>query len=142
MALWTAEVFVDSSVGTIRPTVEAGTAHGARQQIERLYGPVTQIVNLREVRGGGGGGSSSSGGSGCGLLFGVLLLIAAAGLGAFDSDEKKPKPTIDQRTEQFTFPTSPAEAEPQAPQAPPEPLFRDYPTPPPSYCITENFEPC
>lgn len=142
MALWTAEVFVDSSVGTIRPTVEAGTAHGARQQIERLYGPVTQIVNLREVRGGGGGSSSSSGGGGLG--FAVLLLIGAAAIGSLGDDDK-PTPTIDQRPaiEQSSTPTRPSEFPSFEPPAEPqEPLFRDYPTPPPSYCVTENFEPC
>lgn len=78
---WSAEVFVDSKTGTIHPTVEANTIQGAKQQIERIYGPVTQIVNLREVpRNRGGGGSSSSEGGGLGALLGLVVLIGAGAM--------------------------------------------------------------
>ena len=110
MARWTAKVFVDSTVGEITANVEAGTFEGAEQQIRRIYGPVTQIVNLRQVNGGGGGGSSS-GGSGCLGLLVVVGIIAAAIGGGGDSDEKKnlpmnPPETIQQPQSQvFEQPT-------------------------------------
>jgi len=92
---WTAEVFVDSSVGSINPVVEAGTLHGAKQQIERLYGPVTQISNIQELpRDNGGRSSSTGGGGGLGGLLGFVVLIGAgvviAGGGGGDSSTPSP----------------------------------------------------
>ena len=51
----------------------------------------------------------------------------------------------DDKTPTETYQTAPMERvqtapAPVAPVA--EPQFRDYASPPPSYCITENFEPC
>lgn len=135
MARWTAEVFVDSTVGSITASVEAATPSGAEQQIRRIYGPVQQIVNLREVRGGGGGSAPEPGGCG-----GVLLLILAAiCIGVFAGGEKKNLPSTP--PESLSQPKSRVVQSP-APVAAEEPQFRDYPTPPPSYCVTENFEPC
>ena len=50
LRLWTAQVFMGSSIGEITVQVQAGTHHGAKQQIYALYGDqVEQIVNLREI---------------------------------------------------------------------------------------------
>ena len=136
MARWTAEVFVNSDVGTIHPTVEASTFHGARDQIERIYGPVTQIVNLRQVNERRGGGGSASEPGGCGGV--ILLILGAIIIGALGGGEKEGRPSTP--PESLSQPQSRV-AEPYTPAAP-EPMFRDYPTPPPSYCVTENFEPC
>ena len=131
MALWTAEVFVNSDVGTIRPTVEASTFHGARDQINRIYGPVTQIVNLREVNTRSGGGSSSEPG-GCG---GVLLLVIGAILvGVFAGGEKENRPSTP--PESLSQPQSYV-----APPSQPDPQFESYANPP-GPCVTDNFEPC
>ena len=67
-------------------------------------------------------------------VLGLLFLAFIVGMCAPDDDKK-----------------SPSERPQAAPQervvesytpATPEPQFRDYASPPPSYCITENFEPC
>ena len=127
MARWTAEVFVDSTVGSITANVEAGTHQGAVQQIERIYGPVQQIANVREVSS-RGGGSAPSGGSGCGSA--ILFILAAICIGVFSGGEKD---------------TSPSET-PQA--APMERVAEPYQPSTPSYanppgpCVTVNFEPC
>jgi len=92
MARWTAKVFVDSTVGEITANVEACTHEGARQQIERIYGPTQQIVNLRQVNGGNGGGGSSSGGAGCLPLLVIVGIIAAA-IGGGGTNEKQNRPT-------------------------------------------------
>lgn len=133
MARWTAQVFVDSNVGQITAEVEASTPQGAEQQINRIYGPVQQIVNLRQSnsRSFGGGGSAPSGGSGCAGLFWIIVGIIVLGMFGGGEDDKTPSsPSV--RPSQQTM------------VAPPTPkvdaAFRDYPTP--SYCITENFEPC
>jgi hypothetical protein len=80
MATWTAEVFVNSSVGRINTEVEAATFQGAKQQIYAKHGDVQQIVNLREVRSGGNSSSYDSGDVGGYLalgafLFGIWLLV-------------------------------------------------------------------
>jgi len=72
MATWTAEVFVNSSVGRINTEVEAATFQGAKQQIYAKHGDVQQIVNLREVRS-GGNSSSNSGDVGGYLILGAIL---------------------------------------------------------------------
>ena len=130
MALWTAEVFVNSDVGTIRPTVEASTFHGARDQINRIYGPVTQIVNLRQVNTNNGGGSSSSGGSGCTTFLGFIVLCVMVGSAIFggDGDSKRPS----------TPPQSPSVERTIAPAPVDVPSYAN----PPGPCVTDNFEPC
>ena len=132
MARWTAKVFVDSSVGEINPIVEAGTPHGAQQQIERIYGPVTQIVNLRQVNE-RSGSASEPGGCG-GVVFLVIAAIAAGAIfGGGKDDTKRPS----------TPPESLSQPQSMVPSRPSEtPQFENYETPPPSYCVTENFEPC
>ena len=136
MATWTAQVFVDSSVGEITATVEAGTYHGAIQQIERIYGPVQQITNVRESYNRGGGGGSSASGGGCLPVLGLLALVIIGGVASTGGDDDTPTESPQyapvERVQSAPAPVAPA-AEPQ---------FRDYASPPPSYCITENFEPC
>lgn len=71
--------------------------------------------------------SRNRGGGGCGTF--LLLIIGAVGLGVLGAGGDK---------------TEPAPAPTPAPieRVAPEPQFRDYASPPPSYCVTENFEPC
>ncbi len=131
---WTAKVFVNSQVGEIDAEVYASTIPGARQQIRAKYGDFQQIYNLREERLPSGGGSSSSGGSGCLALLGLGALIIIGGLaGGGDNDNYTPIETPQ---------AAPVERVQAAPVPTAEPQFRDYASPPPSYCITENFEPC
>lgn len=84
------------------------------------------------------GGSSSvsvSSGSGClpvlGMLF-VAIMIGVAGGSEDKTPTQTPQAAPVERVQAAPAPVAPA-AEPQ---------FRDYASPPPSYCITENFEPC
>ena len=76
MALWTAEVFVNSNVGRITTEVEAATPYGAKEQIYAKHGKVQQIVNLRQVS---RNSSSSSDGDfsieGIGTLIGIGFAI-------------------------------------------------------------------
>ncbi len=76
----------------------------------------------------GGGSSSSSGGGGCGTL--LLLGIGLAVFAMFGGGEGKD-----------SSPSTPQQSY-SAPVERVEPQFKDYATPPPSYCVTENFEPC
>ena len=137
---WTAEVFVNSEVGVIKPVVQSGTLYGAEAQIKQIYGPVQQIVNLREVRTGGGGGEEGSSVSAPVSLLWIVIGLATLGfIGSAKGPDEPQGPVVN--------PEKPAIeriAEPPANIAPvaPQPEFKDYPTPPPSYCITENFEPC
>ena len=84
--------------------------------------------------------SSSSGGGGCGTL--IWLVIGIIAIGMFGGGEKEGRPSTP--PESLSQPQSRVEPyrEFPAPEAVEEPMFRDYPTPPPSYCVTENFEPC
>lgn len=130
MARWTAQVFVDSNVGTITANVEASTHTGAEQQIRRIYGPVQQIVNLRQVSSGGGGGMSSGGAQG-GLGLAVLLLIGAAMLGGGKGDKTAPTAPV----------ASPERYEAPAPAPAAAPQWKNYASPS-GPCVTDNFEPC
>jgi len=127
---WTAEVFVDHQVGTINPTVYAGTFAGAQQQIERIYGPVQQIVNLREVRQPrhSSGGAQESSGGGLGAF--VLLIIGAAVVGSFGGggDSSTPAPAPQSAPIERTYTPAPAAT----------PSYAN----PPGPCVTANFEPC
>ena len=87
-------------------------------------------------RGGGGGGVSASGSGGCLPVLGLLALVIIGGVAGSGGDDSTPTETPQ------AAPVERVQAAP-APVAPvTEPQFRDYPSPPPSYCITENFEPC
>ena len=134
MAQWTAQVFVDSNVGEITANVQASTYPGAKQQIERIYGPVQSIFNLREVSNSRGGGGSSSGGNPILALVGLAGLILIGGVASTtDSNDYTPSETYD---------NAPVERV----QAAPAPIARkaapQSASPAPSYCVTENFEPC
>ena len=85
--------------------------------------------------GSGGSGASASGGNGCLVLLGLGFIIIFGGV-VGTSDDNTPTETPQ------AAPVERVQAAP-APVAPTaEPQFRDYASPPPSYCITENFEPC
>jgi hypothetical protein len=96
--VWTAKVFVNSDVGEINPTVEANDAYGAKKQIERIYGPVQDIVNIREItprsRYGGGG---SAGGffemlGGCAFWL-IAAVVLVSWLGGGNDDKGAPEPS-------------------------------------------------
>ena len=72
MATWRANVFVNSSVGSITTEVEAATFYGAKEQIYAKHGDVQQIVNLRQVS---RNSSSTSGDSSSGSVGGTVAVI-------------------------------------------------------------------
>ena len=84
-------------------------------------------------RGGGGGISAPSGGGGCLPILGLAVLVIIGGVAGGGSDDTAPVETPQ---------AAPVERVQAAPVPTAEPQFRDYASPPPSYCITENFEPC
>ena len=84
-------------------------------------------------RGGGGGISAPSGGGGCLPILGLAVLVIIGGVAGGGSDDTAPTETPQ---------AAPVERVQAAPVPTAEPQFRDYASPPPSYCITENFEPC
>ena len=87
-------------------------------------------------RGGGGGVSAPSGGGGCLPVLGLAILVIIGGVAGGGSDDttptESPQAAPVERVQAAPAPVAPA-AEPQ---------FESYASPPPSYCITENFEPC
>ncbi len=107
------------------------------------YGGMVTCVSPAPSRGshesynGRGGGGSSSGGSGEGLgclpLLGLGALVIFGGVFA-GSDGIDSSPATPERS--YSAPV-----ERVAPAAP-EPQFKDYASPPPTYCVNENFEPC
>jgi len=105
----------------------------------RYGGKVTAVhpapvgAEPRAPRSSGGGSASEPGG--CGGV--ILLIIGAIAIGAFagGGDDKPSAPSVSPSAPQSRV------AEPYTPPAP-EPQFKDYESPPPSYCVTENFEPC
>jgi hypothetical protein len=132
---WTATCFVNSEVGTIDVEVYAATLPGARQQIRAKYGEVQQIVNLNAQGPARSSGSSgtATGGGGCATLFWLVVGIIA--IGVFGGEDALKEGSNDSE-QSYNAPV-----ERVAPAAP-EPQWEDYATPPPSYCVTENFEPC
>ena len=142
MAQWTAQVFVDSNVGEITANVQASTYPGAKQQIERLYGPVQSIFSLRQVsNGNGNGGGSSSGGNPFLALVGLagLLIVGGAIAGSDGGGDYTPSESTEYAPVERVQ-AAPDSVAPVAPKAAPQ--SRDYASPAPSYCVTENFEPC
>jgi hypothetical protein len=76
MARWTAKCWLGSSSGYQNCEVDSNTAHGAAEQLKRIYG-AEQIINLRQVNSGGlfsgsSGSSSSDDGSG---IFSLAVII-------------------------------------------------------------------
>lgn len=74
MATWRAKCWLGSSNGYQELEVQSNTAHGAREQLERIYG-AEQVINLRQVS--NSNSSSSSDASGLFPLALVLLVIWA-----------------------------------------------------------------
>ena len=76
---WTANVFVNSTVGEIPVEVYASTWEGERQQIYEKHGDVQQITNLYESPEGSSGGGSIGDTGGYlvlgAILFGLWLII-------------------------------------------------------------------
>jgi hypothetical protein len=132
---WTGKAFINSNVGEIDVEVYAGTYPGAVQQIRAKYGDYQQVYNLNAVGPSGGSSSPSAGGTGCLALLGLAALIIVGGLvgGGSDDESYTPPESND---------TAPMERVQAAPVPTAEPQFESYASPPPSYCITENFEPC
>lgn len=73
MATWRAKCWLGSANGYQNLEVQSNTFHGAKEQLERIYG-AEQVINLREVRSGGGGSSS---GIGWETIFGLIVLLLA-----------------------------------------------------------------
>lgn len=73
MATWRAKCWLGSSVGYQELEVQANTVHGAKQQLERVYG-AEQIINLHEVRN-HEYSSSDSGDVGGYLIIGAGLFV-------------------------------------------------------------------
>ena len=132
---WTATCFVNSEVGTIDVEVYAATFPGAKQQIYAKYGDVQQIVNLNAQGPARSSGTATGGegGSGCATLFWIVVGIIA--IGVFGGEDALKEGSNDSE-QSYSAPV-----ERVVPSAP-EPQWEDYATPPPSYCVTENFEPC
>lgn len=76
MATWTAKCWLGSANGYQDLTVQSNTHHGAKEQLERIYG-AEQIINLREVRQGSSSGSSSD------VDFGSIFALGALMGGAY-----------------------------------------------------------
>ena len=75
MATWTGECYLGSDSGFQTVEVQSNTHHGAKQQMERIYG-ATQIRNVREVGDNEGGGFDLGGGSI--VWFGGIILFIVA----------------------------------------------------------------
>lgn len=74
MATWRAECWLGSSAGRQTLEVQANTIHGAKEQLERVYG-AEQISNLREVRSGSGSSLSSGDSSGAIWLIAAIFIL-------------------------------------------------------------------
>ena len=94
MATWTGEAWLGSASGRQKVSVQSNTFHGAKEQIEQIYG-ATDVWNLREEPN-NRSSSSSSGGSSIGLG-GLIILAGLVGLvsmfGGGDSDTYEPDTT-------------------------------------------------
>ncbi len=75
MATWTGECYLGSDSGFQTVEVQSNTHHGAKQQMERIYG-ATQIRNVREVGDNEGGGFDLGGGPI--VWFGGIILFIVA----------------------------------------------------------------
>jgi hypothetical protein len=75
MARWTAKCWLGSASGYQDLEVQSNTAHGAKEQLQRIYG-AEQIINLRQVN----EGSSSSGGGGSEFSFGAIAILVVFAL--------------------------------------------------------------
>lgn len=77
MARWTARCWLGSASGYQDLEVQSNTAHGAKEQLQRIYG-AEQIINLRQVNENkpsfSYGGDNSFGG----IFVAFLIVIALA----------------------------------------------------------------
>jgi len=95
MATWTGEAWLGSASGRQTVSVQSNTFHGAKEQIEQIYG-ATDVWNLREEP--NNRSSSSSSGASLSDLFG-LIVIGTIGMGVLsffgggDSDTYEPDTT-------------------------------------------------
>lgn len=74
MATWRAKCWLGSANGYQELEVQSNTSHGAKEQLERIYG-AEQVINLRKVN--DSSSSSSSDSSGSVYLIGFLIAIWA-----------------------------------------------------------------
>ena len=120
-----------------KQTIEANTSGDAISRVERMNpGCKVWITNTRNSSHGNKGSVSVSNGNGCLPILGLIALVIIGGVAGGGGDDSTPTQTPQ------AAPVERVQAAP-APVAPAaEPQFRDYASPPPSYCITENFEPC
>ena len=76
MATWTGEAWLGSASGRQKVSVQSNTFHGAKQQIEQIYG-ATDVHNLREESDNEGGGFGSLIGNSFALWFvGVIAFLS------------------------------------------------------------------
>ena len=73
MATWTGEAWLGSESGRQKVSVQSNTFHGAKQQIEQIYG-ATDVWNLREENDNGGGGFDLGGNSSM-WIGGIVIFI-------------------------------------------------------------------
>ena len=95
MATWTAKCWLGSSSGYQELQVQSNTWHGAKEQLERIYG-AEQIINLRELPSNSQSSFSGSGSSGIGLggvifLAAIVALVSIFGGEGNDTYEVKPE---------------------------------------------------
>lgn len=74
MATWKAKCYLGSANGYQELTVQSNTFHGAKEQLERIYG-ATQVINLREIRQGSNDSGSNMDAGGAIALATVLGAI-------------------------------------------------------------------
>jgi hypothetical protein len=77
MARWTAKCWLGSASGYQNLEVQSNTAHGAKEQLQRIYG-AEQIINLRQVNESKPSFSSGDDNSFGGIFVAFLIVIALA----------------------------------------------------------------
>lgn len=75
MATWTGEAWLGSASGRQKVSVQSSTFHGAKEQIEQIYG-ATDVHNLREVNDNDSESSWGDIGGGFVLLLGMMAVVA------------------------------------------------------------------
>jgi hypothetical protein len=78
MSTWRAKCWLGSEVGYQECEVQSNTIHGAKAQMERIYG-AEEVINLREVNDSTGSGSKSSGLSTSNVIA-ILFLLGGSWL--------------------------------------------------------------
>tara|TARA_B100001059_G_scaffold175783_1_gene176160 strand:- start:236 stop:541 length:306 start_codon:yes stop_codon:yes gene_type:complete len=75
MATWTGEAWLGSASGRQKVSVQSNTFHGAKEQIQQIYG-TDNVHNLREENDNEGGGFELGGGATV-WIGGIILFIVA-----------------------------------------------------------------